>query len=162
VKRLRVASAVLIGVSLLALTACGGDEPTTTAAPAPVATTASSAPAAADPAAGGSSDKEICEAAKKAGQAMKTAVVDAFKAGAQPSPDAFKKILDDLDQQLTTLAAGAEGDSKVAAALKKISAEAAEAAKAADPVEAAAKSSFEKAGTDLTAACKAVGIDVNF
>jgi hypothetical protein len=164
VNRFRVTTAVLICASLLALTACAGEDPPATsagsipgAAATPSAAIATSAPPAA---AGGTSDKELCESAKKAGEDMKDELISALQAGGEPSPALFKEILTTMNEKMTTLSA--EGDSEVANAMKEFGGEAAQAAKAADPAGAADNSAFEKAGADVTAACKPVGVDVNF
>lgn len=157
----------------MALTACGGEETTTTAgstpsastAPTSAAASASSAPspsaaAGATGGTGGTSDKKLCESAKKAGDDMKAQLVAALQSG-EPSPAVFKKILTDLEGKMTTLASSG-GDSKVATALKRFGVEASKAAAEADPANAADNPAFEKAGADITAACKAAGVSVNF
>ncbi|WP_433344212.1 hypothetical protein [Micromonospora sp. CA-111912] len=155
----------------MALTACGGGEDTTTTAgstpsastaPSSAAASPSSAPpsTAATGATGGTSDKKLCESAKKAGDDMKAQLVAALQSG-EPSPATFKKILTDLEGKMTTLASTG-GDSKVATALKQFGVEAAKAAAAADPANSADNPAFEKAGADITAACKAAGVSVNF
>ncbi|MEU7909335.1 hypothetical protein [Actinoplanes sp. NPDC049118] len=157
----RVTSSVLIGASLLTVAACGGEDAANTAKPAPAVTapasSAPSSPAAAG--AAGASDKELCNSAKKAGNDMKTALLAALKAG-EPTAEAYSKILTDLAGTLTESAASG-GDGKVTAVMKQVSAEATVVAGAADP-ETADSAAFEKAGADLTAACKAVGVNVNF
>ncbi|MET7668229.1 hypothetical protein [Micromonospora luteifusca] len=95
---------------------------------------------------------------KKATDEMKAELVKIATAG-EPSAADFKKILTDLEQAASTLAA-AGGDSKVAAALKPFGAEAAKAAAAADPATAADNPVFLKAGQDITALCKAAGVSV--
>lgn len=168
-KPFRVTSAALICASLLTLTACGGEDTATTAGSAPSATAApasaaaSSAPSssAAAGTTGGTSDKKLCESAKKAGEDMKAKLIAAMRSGEVPSTAEFKKILIDLGEELTTLAS-AGGDSKVATAMKQIGAEASKAAATADPATAANNAAFEKAGTDLATACKAAGVNVNF
>ncbi|MEU7590555.1 hypothetical protein AB0A95_30230 [Micromonospora sp. NPDC049230] len=77
----------------------------------------------------------------------------------EPTAADFRKILTELGTKATALAA-AGGDSKVATALKPFGAEAAKAAAAADPGSAADNPAFLKAGKDLSAACKAVGVSV--
>ena len=163
----RATFAALICASALALAACGGGDDTT-AAPAPSTTTAaapapsatSAAPSAATGGTGiGAGDKKICESANKAGEKMKDDFVAAMTSG-EPSPAKLKQILGELDSKLSAVAGDA--DTKVAAAAKQMAAEAEKAASAADPMDAAANSGFEKAGSDLTAACKAAGVKVNF
>jgi len=161
---------VLVGISLMALAACGGKAPATTAgstppasgASAPTADSASSAPSSSAPAGntGDMSDRELCEAANKAGNAMKDALMAFMKSGREPSAADYKKILTDLGEQLTTLASSG-GDTTVATALKQLGAQASKAAGAADPASAIDNPVFDKAGDDLTAACAAAGVDVN-
>lgn len=167
-KRFRVTAAVLICVSLLSLAACGGEGAPSTAGSAPASSAAASSSAAAagsaSPAAAGAAgdpkDRSLCEATNRAGEGTKDAFVAAMKSGGDPSPAVLKKILTDFTKQLTTAAAG--NDSKVAAAVRQLGAEAAKAAAAPNPAEAAGKPEFAKAGTDLAAACEAVGVKVNF
>lgn len=168
---MRMSSAVLIGVSVLSLAACGGDETPTAAAPttAPAATTTATEAApdpaatsvAAAPAAGGAAtDKQLCAAANKADKSMKAELIKAMQAGGEPDAAVFKKVLDGLAGQLNTAAAGS--DSKVAVAMKDFAGRAGEAAAAADPVTASDTPAFEQSGKDLTAACKAAGVKVNY
>ncbi|MCY1137232.1 hypothetical protein OWR29_04415 [Actinoplanes sp. Pm04-4] len=161
--RMRVVPAVLIGVSLMAaLTACGGDE--TTAASAPAATTAAApAPttAAADPAASAADDKKLCAEAEKAGKEMKAELIKTLQAAeGEPDAAAMGKVLvglaDDLNQ------AAASSDSKVGQALKAFAAASDEAGKAANPETAADNPAYEQAGKDVRAACKEVGVAVNY
>src|SRR5689334_8595939 len=126
---MRVLPAVLIGVSLLALTACGGDD--TPAASAPAATTTAAAPAAtteaAAPADGPApSDKKLCEDAEKAGKAMKAELIEVMKKsqGEMPTAD-MQKILVGLGEDLNTVAAAS--DSAVGAAIKDFAAKSAQA-----------------------------------
>ncbi|MER7892933.1 hypothetical protein ABTX15_24235 [Micromonospora sp. NPDC094482] len=165
-KALRVPAVVLISACLMALAACGEEDAATTAGPSPAV---SAAPSSADvtpssapssPAAGGRSDKELCESAKKVGDDQKAALIAAMQSG-EPSPADFKKILTEMSEQMATLAS-AGGDSDVATAMSSFGAQASKAAAAADPVGAADNAAFEKAGADITAACKAAGVSVNF
>ncbi|MET8121487.1 hypothetical protein [Micromonospora sp. NPDC005189] len=95
---------------------------------------------------------------KKASDEMKAELVKVATAGETSAAD-FKKILTELEQKVTTVAT-AGGDSKMAAALRQFGAEASKAAAAADPATAADNPAFEKAGKDITAACKAAGVSV--
>ncbi|MEU8301480.1 hypothetical protein AB0C04_29855 [Micromonospora sp. NPDC048909] len=79
----------------------------------------------------------------------------------EPSPADFKKILTEMGEQMATFAS-AGGDSGVATAMSRFGAQASKAAAAADPVGAADNPAFEKAGADITAACRAAGVSVNF
>ncbi|MFI7574049.1 hypothetical protein [Micromonospora sp. NPDC049497] len=170
--RSRLLPVVLACVSLMALAACGGEETGTTvgAAPsatAPSATAPSPTPALPSPSAAVSttatvSDKKLCETAKKASADMKGALTAALRSGEAPSPALFGKVLSGLEKNMTAAAATGNPASPVTAALTAFSAEAGEAAKAADPATAAADPAFEKAGTTLSAACKKVGVTVTF
>lgn len=167
--RSRIATALLIFAATTALTACGDGDAATTAGSTPSApTSAAATSAAASPTAapassaatGAISDKKLCESVKKASDEMKAKVVKAAMAG-EPSAADYKKILMELEQKLTT-AASTGGDTKVVVALKEFGAQASKAAAAADPATAADNPAFEKAGKDITAACKAAGISVIF
>ncbi len=170
-KRFRITSSLFICASVLVLAACGGaDETTAGSAPAasstvaaPAATPAASTPA--DSAAGGTSDKDLCESANQAGEKMKKDFIAAFQAaggGELPPAAELKKILTDMNDELSTLASSGAEDSKVVAALEKFGSEATKAAKSSDPATAADNPEFEKAGSDITAACKSAGVQVNF
>ncbi|MFV2101359.1 hypothetical protein [Micromonospora sp. LOL_024] len=151
---------------LLALTACGDEDGTAESSPSTASTTTAAAPATAAPstatAADVVGDKKLCESAKETSQEMRNALVEAVKAGDDPSPALFKEILGGLEEKLVTLAATGTGDSKVAAALGKFGTEAGRAAAAPDPATAADNPAFEKAGVDLSAACKTTGVDATF
>ncbi|GIF16490.1 hypothetical protein [Actinoplanes teichomyceticus] len=175
-KRTRVTSAVLLATAVLTLAACSDDDKTeagsaTPAAPASATAAPSASAIVTDPTAtkdgpgskaGAAADKELCTATDKAGQSMKKALVTLMSAnsGTISAGDA-KAILEDFTKQVTTALQSA-GDSKVSAAAKAVADEAAKAATAADPVTAAAEPSFEKAGTDVAAACRAAGVPVSF
>ncbi|MEO3781303.1 hypothetical protein ABGB16_31825 [Micromonospora sp. B11E3] len=161
-KRLRVASTVLICASLLALAACGGEDTETTAGRAPSASSAPATSSAPSPSAAVAtkSDKELCESAKKVGAEMKAKLVAAVQSG-DSSPATFRKVLTGLSEKVTEVAS-AGGDGKVTTAMKQFAAEAAKAAGAADPATAADNPALTKAGADLSAACKAVGVSATF
>ncbi|WDZ84859.1 hypothetical protein [Micromonospora cathayae] len=164
----RVTSAVVLSAALSTLAACGGEDTTdsagsgstTSSVPSATAGTASSAPSAST-AAPGASDRDLCESVKKAGDEMRAELVKAMTAGGEPTAATFREILTGLEKKVTDVAATG-GDGAVAAALKQFGAEAAKAAAATDPAAAADNPAFEKAGADITAACKAAGVDVNF
>lgn len=165
-KRFRGTCAVLI-CAALALTACSGEDADTTAGPTPTTSATSSAAASAAPTASTAAagavapgDKKLCESVKKAGDEMRKDFIAAMQSGGGPSPALLKKVLNQMNKKMTTLSAGS--DSKVAGAMKKFGAQAAKSAKAADPATAASNSAFEKAGANLTAACKPTGVNVNF
>jgi hypothetical protein len=153
----------------MALTACGDDTTDTAGSASSVAPPAASASAIASAApstpaadtAAGTTDKAICESANKAGETMKDEFVAALQSGKEPTPAALKKILTAFTDRMTAATATAS-DSKVTAAVKQMGAEASKAAAAANPIEAADNPDFVKAGSDLTAACKAAGVTVNF
>jgi hypothetical protein len=157
---MRVLPAVLIGVSLMALTACGGDD--TPAASPPAATAAVETTAAAEPAgAPAAGDKKLCEDAEKAGKAMKTELIKVMSESQGEMPTAeVKKILAGLGDELTKVAG--TSDSAVGTAVKDFAAKSTEASSAADPVTASDNPAYEKSGKDLTAACKAAGVKVAF
>ncbi|MET8232098.1 hypothetical protein ABZS77_15650 [Micromonospora sp. NPDC005298] len=172
----RVASALLILAATTVLTACGGEDAAPTAGSTPPAPT-SAAPASAAPSTpatptsaaaapsgattGGTSDKKLCESAKKAGDEMKAALIEMVRTG-EPSAADYKKILTGIDRELTRVASTGAANSKVAAALRRFGDEAAKAAAAPDPASAADNPTFEKAGATITSACKAAGVSVNF
>ncbi|MEU4570822.1 hypothetical protein [Micromonospora sp. NPDC023956] len=169
-KPLRVLSAVLV-CAALTLAGCGGADdttagpapsagPTSSATSTPSSPTTSSAPAPST-SVGGTGDKEICTSVKEIGNDMKASLVTALQADQAAAPAAFRKVLTDLEGKLTALAATG-GDTAVTTAIRAFTTEAAKAAKAADPATAADNPAFEKAGTDLTAACKKAGVEVNF
>ncbi|MBG6104345.1 hypothetical protein IW249_004759 [Micromonospora vinacea] len=163
-KSSRLASVMLILAVTTALAACGdGDKATTagpttpaptSAAPSAVATSAAATPAS-SPAAGAATDKKLCEAVKKANDEMSAEMVKVFTTGDASAAD-FKKLLTGLEQKVTTVASS--GDGKLADALRTFAAEAAKAAAAADPATAADNPAFEKAGKDVSSACKAHGV----
>lgn len=165
-KASRLASAILILAVSTALAACGDTDKATTAgsttpaptsaAPSAVATSAA-ATSASSPAAGAATDKQLCAAVKKANDKMRAELVKVATTGDASAAD-FKKILTGLEQEVTTVAA--TGDGKLADALRTFGAEAAKAAAAADPATAADNPAFEKAGKDVSAACKAAGVNV--
>ncbi len=164
---MRVASAVLIGVSLMTLTACSGDDtPAAVATPPAAAPTgetadpAATTPPAAEPVAAAPSDKKLCEGANTADKAMKAELIKAMQSSGGDLPAAdTKKILTGL---ATKLMAAGESDTKVGAAVKEFVAQTTAAASAADPMAALDNPAYEKAGKGLTAACKTAGVTVNY
>ncbi|MET0424442.1 MAG: hypothetical protein ABW046_11225 [Actinoplanes sp.] len=159
---MRIASAVFLGASLLTLTACGGeDTPAGTPAAAPATTSAAPVAESTATAASAAGDKDLCQAANKADKAMKAELIKAMQAAdGDMDPAAYKKVLSGIADELN--AAAASGDSPVAAAMKKFADQSSTAAAAADPETALADPAFEQSGKDLTAACKAAGVTVNY
>lgn len=166
--RIRTVFAALAAVPLLSLAACSGDDagtasdtPATTAAALPAATTEAAAPPADAPA-----DKAICTAANKADKAMKAELIKAMQETQGELDGAgYQKVLVGLATQLNTAAGSSE--TEVGRAVKKFAATATEVganvAKAKGSPESALDTpEFEKSGTDLTAACKAAGVTVNY
>ncbi|MFF3854683.1 hypothetical protein [Micromonospora sp. NPDC002575] len=164
----RISTVVLTCVSVLALAACGGEEPASTAAPTSAAATTAAAsptadaasptaaaPASADPAA----DKKLCETAKKIGDDSKAALVKAVSSGSGDPTPALKKAYTEMAEGMAT-ATGGSG-SEVATALAEVGAEAGKIANAADLRTAADDPGLEKAGAKANAACKKVGVDPN-
>jgi hypothetical protein len=163
---LRLATAVLAGVSLMGLTACSEDAPTTTAADkpsAPAATTTAAAPETSTaPAAAALSDKELCQEAGKASDAMQKALMTLIQAnpsGDIPAPDAAA-MLKDLAASLTKAAEG--GTSEVAKGMQEIAAQSLKAAEAKDPATALDTPESAKTGTAFNAACKKAGVTVKY
>ncbi|GLY06905.1 hypothetical protein Acsp01_72840 [Actinoplanes sp. NBRC 101535] len=156
-------SAILIGVSVFALSACGGTDTTSTDAAAPTATTSAAAPAAeattsAAAAAPAASDKELCAAAEKVSKEFKNEILEVFKSGGDVTPEVGKKLYTQLATGLSE--AAGSGDSAVATAMKQMADEAAKGAASANPVEDGDTKEAEKAGAALTAACKEAGVKV--
>jgi hypothetical protein len=163
---MRTVSAGLICAASMTVAACGSKGAEPTAAPAPAATTAaaSSAPTAAAssaPAVATAADKTLCESVKKAGDEMKTQLIDVFKSGEKPTPTAYRKILTGLGGRLDT-AASTAGDGPVATAIRDFAAVATTAAATDDPAKAIEDPSFEKTATAITVACKPTGVNANF
>jgi hypothetical protein len=162
---LRFATAVLAGVSLMGLTACSEEPATTTAdKPAPAATTtAAAAPETSTaPAAAALSDKELCQEAGKASDAMQKTLMAMIKAnpnGEFPAADSAA-MLNELAANLNKAAEG--GASEVAKGMQTIAAQSIEAAKATNPTAALDTPESTKAGTALNAACKKVGVTVKY
>ncbi|MFI7657409.1 hypothetical protein ACIBTW_00875 [Micromonospora parva] len=159
-KQSRLTSALLILAATTALAACGdGDKATNAGSTTPAPTSAAPSSAAATPAssaaAGGANDKQVCESVKKANDEMRAELVKVATTGDASAAD-FKKILTELEQKVSAVAA--TGDGKLADALRAFGAEAAKAAAAADPATAADNPAFEKAGKDISTACKAHGV----
>jgi hypothetical protein len=158
----RILTAVLAGVSVLSLAACSEEAPATTAQPAattaaaPAATTETTTP----PAAAALSDKEICEAANKASDSMKTAMETLFKTTGDLTPKDAAAVLTDMAKQLNEAAAGS--DTAVAKAATLIATQASEAAAAKDPTTALDNAESEKSGQALNAACKKAGVTTQY
>ncbi|NLU77374.1 hypothetical protein HCA58_03000 [Micromonospora sp. HNM0581] len=155
--RVRVSFLSLACASLLTLAACGGEDATPTAGTAPSAVATSTAPAPAPSTADAVDDKQLCEAAKQASDKMKEDLIAAVSSGTEPSPELFKKVLSELQNEVTQTAATGASDSEVVAALEQFGAEAGKAANAADPGTAADNPDFDKAGNSLGTACEAAG-----
>ncbi|MBG0564407.1 hypothetical protein [Actinoplanes aureus] len=152
--RSRIVPAVLFCVCLLGLASCDDAETETGAGPAaPSAAAASAAPVAAD-------DKALCKTVNTAGSTMKTNISNAQRADGSVPPADVKKIFSEFHTTVNEALAGA--DSKVATAARAVAKEISAAAAAADPIGTAAESDFEQLSTELTAACKAAGTDINF
>jgi hypothetical protein len=167
VKNFRLISSTVFCASILALSACGGGDTTTASsdatASAPAATSAATsapAPAATSAAPAAASDKEICDAAVKAGAALKEKMVAAMMGQQEMSDADLVALYTSSVGSLEPLAAG--GASAVAKAAQGVTDQAKKAAASADPMAAVSTPEWEKAATELDTACKAVGVDVNF
>ncbi|GIE34583.1 hypothetical protein Ait01nite_076280 [Actinoplanes italicus] len=163
---MRLATAVLAGVSLMGLTACSDEPATTTTADKPAAaatTTAAAAPETSTaPAAAALSDKELCQEAGKASDAMSkalTTLIQANPSGDIPPADA-SAMLKDLANSLNKAAEG--GTSEVAKGMQDIAAQSLKAAEAKDPTTALDTPESAKTGAAFNAACKKVGVTVKY
>ncbi|MBU2662632.1 hypothetical protein KOI35_03855 [Actinoplanes bogorensis] len=169
--RLRTVLTALIGASFMTLAACGGDD-TTAAWTEPAATTATSAAPAAEPtdaapadaapaAADAPTDKAICNAAGKADKAFKAELIQLLQsAQGEPSDADMAKVLGGLGTELEKAAGSSE--TKVGLAVKKFAAGAAEVANSASPMTEIENPEYEASGKAITAACKTVGVTVNY
>ncbi|GAB7044606.1 MULTISPECIES: hypothetical protein [Catenuloplanes] len=160
-KNIRLMASTVFCVSVLALTACGGDDSTTstddTAAAAPSAVATTGAPAASEaPAAAGASDKEICEAAVANTKAFQKKMTDSLAAGKTIGDADVKAGWSDL---AGVLAVAEGGDSDVAKAAQAYVKELNTAAAAADTTAAGESPALGKANSDFNAACSAVGVE---
>ncbi len=155
--RTRVTSAVLFTAAVLSLAACSEEEKKSdAAATSTAAATTAAAPSSPPAAAAGASDKEICEAANKAGKAMTKDLSAAITDG-DFSPAEAKTILGAFRESVLAVTAP-DSSTKVGVAALQMTKDATKIAEAADPFTAMEDPAFEKAGTDLEAACKAVGV----
>ena len=157
--RTRVISAVLIGISALALTACGGGDGGASAASWETAPAAAPATAAtqADKQAG--SDNELCEAVDQADTVLTGQMIKAMQGGGEgPSAADITKGLTEFAESLRTASDG--GDSTVAKAMQKVAADVTKVAQAPDPATEGANPVYEEANTELEKACQAVGVKV--
>lgn len=166
VQRARHFLALLTIVSALAGAGCsdGGAEPdaapapaSSATAPAPAASTGSGASAAATPV----SDVTLCKSVQQIGDELKDDLIELSSSGDDPTPARFKVILEKLESKVAAAAALA-GEGTVGTAAKALGAEAGKAAQNADPAAVVSGPDFEKAGNDLTAACKTAGVNVLF
>ncbi|WP_328344148.1 hypothetical protein [Micromonospora sp. NBC_00421] len=168
-----MSTVALTCVSVLALAACSTAEPSTTAAPSASASTAPSAsPATTDPATTGpattgpaaaadpAADKKLCTTAKKIADETKADVVKAATSGGDPAP-ALKKAYSEMATGLAKATAGTPA-SEAATALAAFGAAAGRVATAPDMAAAAGRPEFQKTSAMANAACKKVGVDINF
>ncbi|MEU4560218.1 hypothetical protein AB0F72_17700 [Actinoplanes sp. NPDC023936] len=159
---IRVASAVLAGVSMMSLAACG-EETETAAATATTTATASAAAteAAASAAPARNADTVTCEQAERAVKSFKNALLSLAQSGVtEISPTDAKAMLIDLADDLTKASEGASDE--VAAALKANIDAALKASNDKDPATAIDSPETAKAGKDLNALCKAAGVETTF
>ncbi|WP_434741112.1 hypothetical protein [Micromonospora sp. SH-82] len=152
--RLRVFP-VALTLSLLALTACGGEESTD----AESAAAPTSAPAVET-----LSDKELCEKISKDFQEMQQRIVkEAMATEGEPSPALTKEILTEMEKRMAAAVAAGGPDSEVAPAIKEMSTHVVRLGAEADPQAAAADDTAgEKAAKDLNTACAKAGVTTNF
>ena len=167
VKRNRLFALALAGASVLALTACGGEQvdapaPSASATPAPATTGAAPTPDASTPAAADAAgDKKICQAVKEAGDESKQLLFEALQAGKEPTAQMLAESYTDMATNLGKAADTGSPDSKVVLAIKEFQTQVTEAAAASDPVAAGDKPAFQKTAANQTAVCKETGVDIN-
>lgn len=149
-------------LSLLTLTACGGEDATPAAATPTTASTSADSPAPASPAVDPIDDKEVCEKAQKTGTEMKQAIVRVVATEGDASVDATKAVATQMAKDLAETVASGSPDSDAVIALKAFVTEFEKAAKAADPLTAMDTPAIDKASKDFNAACKKAGVEVNF
>ncbi|WP_328473030.1 hypothetical protein OHA21_11440 [Actinoplanes sp. NBC_00393] len=153
--RFRILPAALAGACLLSLAACDSADPAEKAAPPAAA--ASSAPAVAS----GARDQALCKTMSSAGSDMKGGISQAQQADGSVKPADAKKSFSAFHATVTEALAGT-GESDVVTAARALAEEIAAAARTDDPIATAADSDFEKLSGDLTTACEAAGVTVNF
>ncbi|GAA1595362.1 hypothetical protein GCM10009828_020830 [Actinoplanes couchii] len=161
---MRIATAVLAGVSLFGLTACGDEKATTggTEAAAPVASAdAPKAEATTPAAAAAPEDKVVCEEANKAGESFSKAFIALAKTtGGEVAPADAKLMMADFAKGLTE--AAGTSTTEVGKNVLIIAAETTKATEAADPASAIDSPESGKASKALNAACKSAGVKTNF
>jgi hypothetical protein len=163
--RTRLVPAALLCACLASLAACG-DSGTESAAPAPSVTAAgSSATAGADPSrnsgATAADDKSLCKTLDKAGSTMKNGISQTQKADGHVEVADAKRAFAKFHNTVTEALVSAP-DTDVTVAARAIADEVGKAATAADTVSAAAGAGFEQLSGNLTTACKAAGVRINF
>ena len=160
-KNIRLMASTVFCVSALALSACGGgDAPAGTAAPSATTAATTGAPATSSaPAAAAASDKEICNAAVKATTAFGEKLAESLKAGKELTSADIQAL---LNAMATDLSVAEGGTSDVAKSAQVMVAELKKVAASADLATAEDSPEYQKAGTELDAACKAAGVEINF
>ncbi|GIJ21239.1 hypothetical protein [Micromonospora lutea] len=162
-KRHHLFGIALAGVTVLALTACGGEQADAPDSSAPAATSAApGADAPASTAADAADDKTICQTVKEAGDESKQVLFDALQAGKEPTAEMLSESYTDMATALGKAAGTGSPDSKVVVAIKEFQAQVTQAVDSSDPVAYGDKPAFQKAAANLTATCKDTGVDVNF
>ncbi|MEU8227964.1 hypothetical protein AB0C12_00020 [Actinoplanes sp. NPDC048967] len=146
-------------VAVALLSGCSSDEPPQTGTAAPATSSLSVAPSSASgdgPAASASAAAKgggtaLCEKVTAAKVALNEDLKRVVAPGGKVPPAEGKKLMTGLAATLSDLAAS--GDGELADALEGLSAEAAKAAGAADPVQAALSPAFDAAGQKVDKAC---------
>ncbi|WP_221327100.1 hypothetical protein [Actinoplanes sp. L3-i22] len=160
--RSRIVPVALLCACLASLAACG-DSNTESAAPK------TSAIAAAPSASGGGTgtggkvtgDKELCDTVNKAGSTMKNGLSQAQKADGHVEVADAKKAFTAFHATVNESLVFAEA-TEVTVAARAVADEVAKAATAADPISAAADAGFAQLSGNLTTACQAAGVTINF
>ncbi|MEU4427513.1 hypothetical protein AB0F81_43395 [Actinoplanes sp. NPDC024001] len=155
-KRYRILPAALFCTCLAALAACSGTDDEKAAAPAPAspAAVAATTDSAVD-------DATLCKTMNIAGKTMVTDLTNAQQSEGGVLPADAKKVFTKFHDSATKALASA-GDSEVTSASRKLTDEIGKAAASADPIGVAADANFTELNADLTTACQAIGVKVNF
>lgn len=182
--RSRTAVVALLCAGLASLAACGDSDtesaaPTSAASGNPAASaaagggataegsTAASAPAGGSAdgssAAGGRkvTDKGLCTTVRTAGSTLKDSITQAQRADGHVEAADAKKAFVTFRDTLNGALGFAEA-TKVTEATRAIADEVGKASEKPDPITAAADAGFDQLSSNLTTACKAVGVTVNF
>jgi hypothetical protein len=163
--RSRLVPAALFCLCLAGLAACGDADPESAAPATSVTAAGPAASVGANPGqntgAKASGDKSLCDTLNKAGSAMKNGISQAQRADGHVEVTDAKKVFATFHSTVTE-ALAASVDTEVTVAARAIADEVGKAATSADPISAAAGAGFEQLSGNLTTACQAAGVSINF